>query len=417
MSTTVFPRAASRLRLEPAIRLLPVSLPLGYLVALAFEPQATAYPLAVAARSHEAIIVLAPLAAAAGAWKAGRWRRSGWRSRPWRRATTLPAAWDILLTAAVQFTAYVAIAAWVAATSGRAVPLAPEVLAIAAAFLVGWTAVGFAVGWWVRAELALPAVVVGAYLAFVYPPAMEPLWLRHLTGTIGDCCFPDATLDLEAVRAAIIVAAAATLASLLVISSVQQAWCAVAAPIVLVTASVLAISMVDDLGADPVAPRVGPVECTGAPEVCVWPEQAGDLARVTAVVEQAAARWSELGLDVPRRLSPRRSDLTRRQASGLALWEHPTDEQVVHALAAGILPDPRCDGIDIGTIYESRAVAIAWLTMAGGIGPAEVRSATDPVAFQHAERLQGLDPTTRIRWLAAVERADPCRGDAVPVPQ
>ena len=406
---------ASRARLEPALRLLPVSLVLGYLVAVAYEPLPTAYPLAIAVYPHEAVIILAPLGAAAAAWKAGRWRRSGWRSRPWRRAVGAPAVWDITFTAAVQIVAYELIVVGVTTAAGRSVPFEPQVLVIAAGTITGWVAIGFAVGRWVRAELALPAVLVCSYLALVYPPAMEPLWLRHLTGTLGQCCAPGSALDRGAVRAMVLVPVAAFIAALLAVWASRRPAAGVAAVAVVVLAAVVAIPMVDRLAAEPTAPREGTVRCTGTPEVCVWPEQSDDLDRIATIAEGVASRWSALGLQAPVRLSPRSSDLTSDRVARLQVWEHPTRYEIVQAMASGVVPQPSCpDGV--GDIYVSQLVAVAWLTIEGGVEPAVVEARTDPALRADLDRLRAADHDAQVGWLGAVERADPCAADLIPVP-
>lgn len=408
-------RMASRVRLEPSLRLLPVSLVLGYLVGVAYDPLPTAYPLAIAIYPHEAVIILAPLGAAAGAWKAGRWRRSGWRSRPWRRGVGVPAAWEISITAGVQVAAYELIVVWVTTAAGRSLPFEPQVLAIAAATIAGWVAVGYAVGWWVRAELALPAVLIGSYLALVYPPAMEPLWLRHLTGTLGQCCAPSSALDRGAVRAMVLVPVAACIAALLAVCASRRPASAVAAVAVVLLAAVVAVPMVDHLAAEPIAARHGTVRCTGTPEVCVWPEQSDDLDRIAAIAGSAAARWAGLGLHAPARLSPRSSDLATARAASLQVWEHPTRYEVIQAMASGAVPQRSCrDGV--GDIYVSQLVAVAWLTIEGGVEPSLVEARTDPALIADIDRLRAADHDAQVRWLEAVERADPCAAHLIPVP-
>jgi hypothetical protein len=325
-------------------------------------------------------------------------------------------ALEILASAVVQLVVYGAIVAWVTLDAGRPVSFESTVVAIAAATIVGWAAVGGAAGWWLRAELAIPLVVVGSYLALVYPPALEPLWLRHLTGTLGECCLPDAALDPDVVRAMVLLPLGAAVASLCLVQASRRPVFAAASVVVMACATALAVAMVDDLGAEPVAPRSGRVVCAGTPEVCVWPEQSGDLDRILGVVQRTAGRWASHGLAVPTRLSPRPSDLASAGTTSLVLWGDPGRSEVVAAMARGVVPIAPCDGVVLGSIYESRLIASSWLALAGGADPGAVAAGTDPATFEQVERLDALSADARTRWLAAVERADPCTATAVPVP-
>ncbi len=209
----------ARLRSEPAIWLLPLSCVLGYLAAVGMDEQSPGYPLAAAIRGHGAIIVLAPIGAGCAAWKAGRYRRAGWPARIWRRSAARLALAEVVTTALVQLLAHAVVIAVVATGAGTGLGWVPELHLVGLAVLVGWASLGFALGWWVRTELAMPVVVVGSYLAIVFPDAVEPLWARHLTGTYLGCCFQDTVLDAGAVRGPILLALGVTANSLVLVAA------------------------------------------------------------------------------------------------------------------------------------------------------------------------------------------------------
>ena len=125
-----------------------------------------------------ALIVLAPIGAGCAAWKAGRYRRAGWPKRSWRRSPVRLALAEVTTTAGFQLAAYAAVGLTVATASTRArFPWEPQLFLVAAAALAGWASLGFVIGWWVRAELAMPVVVVGSYLAIVFPDAALKIFM------------------------------------------------------------------------------------------------------------------------------------------------------------------------------------------------------------------------------------------------
>ena len=63
-----------------------------------------------------------------------------------------------------------------------------RILASAGVVLCAHVLAGYAIGMWLPAVAAVPVVLVGDYLWNVYPPALEPLWLRHLVLPASGCC-------------------------------------------------------------------------------------------------------------------------------------------------------------------------------------------------------------------------------------
>lgn len=397
---------AWHLRTEPACWLLPVSVVLGYLAAMGIEGTVHRYPLADAVRAHGSIIVLAPLGAGCAAWRAGSYRRGGWHQRRWPRSHARRAATEILSTAAVQLVAYL-VAALAAAPRSDApgLPLDPQLLLVAAASLLGWTALGYAVGWWARPELAMPTVILGSYLAIVFPVAIEPLWVRHLAGTYLGCCSPDRILDPAAVRAPVLLALGVAGAGVLLVAARERAWTAFAAvAIVAVTASA-AVAQVDHLGPDPIAPRLGTVACQGTePTVCTWPEQEDARDHIAEVARSTLARWSAAGLEVPDRVS------TRPFADDIPtivifVAPQPTGSEIVRALAAGAVPFLDCPEAIPTDVYEASDIARAVLAVLGGLDPSELVASDGPEIASQVARVQAADPAARTDWLARVVEA------------
>jgi hypothetical protein len=406
---------ASRVRTEPAAWLLPLSCLLGYLAAMGMDEQAPGYPLALAIRGHGALIVLAPIGAGCAAWKAGRYRRAGWPKRSWRRSPVRLALAEVTTTAGFQLAAYAAVGLTVATASTRArFPWEPQLFLVAAAALAGWASLGFVIGWWVRAELAMPVVVVGSYLAIVFPDAVEPLWVRHLTGTYLGCCFQDAVLDAGAVRGPILLSLGVSAAALLLVTARKRPVLLVGAAVVAAAAITGSVAQVDHLGADPIAPRTAAVECRGSrPVVCTWPEQARDRAKIAEVSRQVFGRWRAAGLQVPERVAPRpMKDAVPTIVVQTA--EHPTTGEIIAALAFGAVPEPDCPEGAPTDLYVASQVARADIAIEGGSPYDEVAGAIGPDLAGLLTAVRSAPVDARTSWLHEVNTAVASCSSTVP---
>lgn len=406
-------RARSRLRLEPASWLLPLSCVLGYLVALGAGEQSPGYPLAVAVRGHGALIVLAPIGAGCAAWKAGRLRRGGWSKRRWRRSAAWLAIGEVSSTVMVQVVAYLAIAIAVASRSSGRLSWQPSLVIVAVSVLMAWIVIGFAFGWFLRPELAMPSVVVGSYLAVVYPIAVEPLWLRHLTGIYLSCCSQDAVLASGAVRGPIVLSAGIVGAVLLVIG-IRRPVAVVGAFLLVGLGVALSVHQVDRLGAEPTSWRSARVLlCRGsAPIVCTWPEQASYRGQIASVSRGAFHRWAAAGLQVPRRVAPRPID-DAVPTIVAQVGMDPTDEEIRAALALGAIPEPVCTSAP-SALHDAVEVARHHLALVGGVPPEDIAAVYGPAVVARARALLGRPEAERIAWLRAVEGATQACGRAVP---
>lgn len=405
-SRQIGPAVWSRLRTEPALWLLALSCVLGYLAAMGLDEQSPGYPLAVAIRGHGALIVLAPIGAGCAAWKAGRYRRGGWTKRRWRRSPARLALAEIATTVAVQLVAYALVAVAIAVVStGSGLPWEPELYLVAVATLAGWASLGFVLGWWLRAELAIPVVVIGSYLAIVFPDAIEPLWVRHLTGTYLGCCFQDTVLAPGAVRGPILLATGVGVACLLLVTARHRPWLIVVAVLVTVASIRTSVDQVDHLGADPIAPRHQMVECTGtAPQVCAWPEQRAERAKIAEVSTQVLARWKAAGLAVPERIS------TQPPTDGtptivVATAQDPTTMEIIAALAFGAVPEPDCPGGAPTDLYVASQVAWANVAIEGGLTLDDISNAVGPDVADQVAKLRSSVPERRAAWLHEVTGA------------
>ncbi|MFI9627418.1 hypothetical protein [Streptomyces sp. NPDC052042] len=280
------------------------------------------------AQTASAVKFIAPVTAACAAWEAGRLRRA--RAESWAPAR---GAWQIAAGSALPVLVLGILALCTTLLGVRlqlgSAPGWPDFAILAAALVIiaAHILAGFAVGLWLPAVAAVPLVLIGDYLWAVYPPALEPLWLRHLTVPVAGCCDNVFAPDTRALAASALVAvglAAVALAGiaasrhmpalgrvttgarrrLLAVGTVALALCVGGG-----------IALVDRLGADAVHKREAKelvCDRLGAgPRVCVWPEHRGRLSEATRTLTQAASQLHAYGIPAPKTISEQDAPATK----------------------------------------------------------------------------------------------------------
>jgi hypothetical protein len=216
--------------------------------------------------------------------------------------------------------------------------------------ILAWTAFGSACGLLLRPVLALTASILVPALVMILPAGWEPLWLRHLTGVLFDCCSQNTVLDPRAWAASVGTLAAVSLLALCVVkvrlapaqSAGKSVALAGAAAIIGSLALAVPITGARDLGALPTQPRpTADLQCANG--VCVWPEFAAARSANEAARLDVLAAWQRLGLpEVSKDFGPIRGpDLLPVTVNA------PDAEFAVTSMAQAL---PRavtgCDGID-----------------------------------------------------------------------
>jgi hypothetical protein len=242
------------------------------------------YGLARIAQAASAAGVIVPLCAGLAAWEGARFQRGAVaflapvRSEP---RIALRALAPICILAAACF----GVATTVMLASGPTVRLGDfAVLLVPAAVVSGHCALAYAAGRLLPSVFAVPLAVLGSWLWIVYPMSIEPVWVRHLTGYLSTCCDTSTVLARGAFVAPIVISLASwAAAGALLMPRLRRAQRAGAALVVMTAAVVVSISLVNDLGSEPVAARPeADLECIGkTPRVCLWPEHR-DAARIVA---------------------------------------------------------------------------------------------------------------------------------------
>jgi len=406
---------------------LPVIL-LTALYSLTIRPATTdPYAIALAAAGTITVAFVAPICAALGAWEGARFRRAAWWGLPHVRSRAVVAVWSAVP---------IIVAGSIAVTTASIVQLAsaglvvPDVrlLALSVVVISAHTLLGFAAGLWVPVVIAAPAALILSFLWMAFPAAMEPLWLRHLTGSLSTCCLVQQDLASVAVVAAALVAVGMVAAALALIA--QERWSRVrgALSIVpLVTAFAAGSVIASPLGPDPVIARdASALICARDPtglEVCIWPEHAGRLDEVRDIAARAIAAWDVAGIPAPRRFSEMEPANRVDPSFGISLKS--TESDIIGALAYSLLPPwPSC--ADAGP-YPSASVLDdlqAWFATVAGMSEPELARRFDvsaapgdqtPLAVVRA--LRSRPPVVQREWvLRNLEAVRDCDGRPVNVP-
>jgi len=362
-----------------------------------------AYGLTRTTHVLSSILVIAPLAALCAAHDGSRLRSGDWLEIPRRR--TLP---EIVANAS-WVTLTVPAATLVGVTAVRVGPRQVDwtVVAVVLLVLAAWGLAGFAAGVLLPAVIALPASVIVSYLWFALPLALEPLWLRHLNGAWYSCCAVDTQLSGAAMTAATLVAIGLIVSAALGIAMRHRRMrgSAVTA-VVMVMTLVPASLLVRHLDASPTEPRTSATICQGSdPQVCLFPEQAGQIATATAVIHDAYTAWQGT-LDLPGTLSSGSAD----PFGHLVLGEHADTLDILGSAAVAVIPDESpCPDDGAWAGGQAQDEARLWLILATGPDLDDVISRYDEASVRAASRaLQRSRDASQDWFMGRLTEADRC---------
>lgn len=315
---------AARAETASRTRRLPLSAaPLGHRSALRTPAVAFAFPTAVAAilfaasaggasgyflarasAANSALTIVGPFVAASAAWEMqtlrqlwGRWqiRRRWWSVLTGRLALVATSG------LAVMVLTYLVL---IPGPPNSASDLTYPALSILA--VLSWTAAGAAIGLVAGRLIAVPLGLLVPYLAVTLPAGWEPLWMRHLTGNLFDCCSTSQVLDQRAAVASAAVLAAMAVVSLCLacvrLAPARATPAQIARPgvtaVIAVAAAAMLVAPATELGAQPVRERP-PADLVCRTAICLWPEDQGAFDANINGREQILAAWERLGLPQP----------------------------------------------------------------------------------------------------------------------
>lgn len=279
----------------------------------------------------------------------------------------------------------------------------PRVLVVACAVVAAQALLGFAIGVRVPPVVAVPAVLLGGYAWIVLPIALEPLWLRHLTGAYLACCDVSTDLAPQAIAGSVVVVGGLVgTAGLLMRRGFAALRLALAvAPTVL--AFGVGAFLVHGLGHDPVVDRRAALACSsGQPRVCVWPEHRGRLEEVSTIAAQATEAWRKGGGTVPSEFSEQRPAALPPGASSFGISLASGRGDIVVSLAQSLLPPPpQCAFGRTDPYYGVKAIPYvrAWLAAAVGLPPAELEQRFRPAVLSTVAAVRALPVEQQRAWL------------------
>lgn len=374
------------------------------------------WPGATVLATAATVMAVTPVCAAVAAWEGTRLRQGGVFRATGVRSPITVLAWSAAPVAGAAVLGMVTAFAVVTAEM-PGVPGGPDLLILATALLVmaAWTMAGMAAGRYLPPAVGIPLLLVGTWLWFAYPSALEPLWLRHLTGmNLAACCATGEVFDRRALAAQSLLAVSIAVAAYLGWASARRSATRTGA-IVLVPALGLGLAAftVRDLGPEAGRPRAGGLVCTVRQgiEVCVWRERRSRLAATAAIVAPAAKRISVAGgVAMPRRI-------TEGAADGAGTWNvvagrDSTSDDIVFSLVTGLLPagPPRCAGTGSPAWDIAYVPVTVWLAERAGVSKNVLATKAGPEAVAVVKGVLALPQAQQRRWfrhnLAALRRCD-----------
>lgn len=358
------------------LMVLAVAFAMGYMPATG-----DGYPIAIASSAMISLVFVAPICGALGAWEAARFRRALWWGLPHARpqlVIALFAVGPVILAGSIAGIA--AMSAKLVAEGYFGLGLIPDLrlVVVTVAVIASHAMVGFAIGLWVPIVVAAPGVLIASFIWMAFSAATEPLWLRHLNGSLATCCLVQYDLAPNAVGAALVFAIGLMLgAAILIVQERARPGRSAIAIVPFAAASLVAASLAGSLGPDPVVARdeTGLV-CAGEPgsvEVCVWPEHATRLDETVGIAVRAIHSWKKARIEAPSRLTEGKGGDGKGLSFGLSLGS--TEADIIGSLAYALLPGmPECAATGPYPAAEIRDELYAWYASLAGMSDEELDS-------------------------------------------
>ncbi len=395
----------SILRISSAVWVAPILIPIVLYYASSYPPATfEPYTLALSAAGEFTVAIAVPVCAACAAWEAGRLRRAGWYPLPHVRSP---------LAIALSALAPVVALGWLSITIavlyrllGAGLVAVPDlrILAVAFVLFVAHSLLGFAIGVRLPPVVSVPSVLVVIWCWMALPPALEPLWIRHLTGDLSACCDLSSDLAPRAVAGSVIVAAGLGVSAVLLVRQrLDLLRFALAVASVLVAFG-LGTRVVYGMGPYPAVPRSpSALVCSsGVPRVCIWPEHRERLKQAERIIGEVIQRWRVHGIRAPREFSEQSPDQLPSGTGSFMITSESRPGDIVDTLAYGMLPPyPACALADTSyyTGQAARDNAYAWLAYTAGVSRDRIASEISPGALHTIEMVRAMPRDSQLAWL------------------
>jgi hypothetical protein len=420
-------------RIMPAVWFGVAICPLAVLYVTSLPP-VDRYALAASATASAALPFVAAYVSAAAAWEGARMRRGGIWGRSWDRSNIAIAARPIAVPVVFGVLALLAAIAFQLARSGANAPDL-RIVIVAIAELLAWAVVGFALGVRLPLAAAAPLALLLPYLWLGFVPAINPVWLRHITGMFRDCCSTAEDLSPNAVIASLIVSAGFAIAAWIVAVAPKQRLRNQVLIAAATTASVIvaAIFLVSGLTFAPVVARDSSLlACRKLDyaELCVWPEHQDRINELSAVTSEAINGWRAAALPTPEVVSEANRLVAPHTTLVVSFENVRSRDAAILALARGAVPPyPDCPSATQGVASATTGGAVepyleAWFASTGGLSPASMSLTYDGVGTIDGKTVSGVidqvrsaRPQQRARWVsklvALLTTCDPVEPDVV----
>ena len=372
------------------------------------------YAVAASAAGTVTLPFIAGFVTACAAWEGSRLRRGRVWEAPSVRSRLAIGALAVLPAVLVGVLAVsVAIVAQLV-RSDASLP-DPRFIAMSALDLAAYGALGLALGLLLPFAVAGPVAIVLPFLWLAFVPAMEPVWLRHLTGMFRDCCGIDQDLDLQAALASAIVDVGIIGSVALLVSGgvgVLRRVVIPAAPFALSLAA--GVALVSGMSYDPVVARdPALLQCATTEDVtvCTWPEHHARADEVAGIVGDVRSAWLAAGIPAPSVYTEANPSVKTEGALVFGFNRALSNrDDIVNSLAYGMTPPfPDCPGGSTGAIVLEYLQS--WYAAAGGMSEAALdeqygyeQGAPYPDVLDVVADLQAATPGVRQEWTDRASR-------------
>jgi hypothetical protein len=377
---------------------------LGFVVALYVRSviaDVDGYGTAALARALSSVFVIAPSACATAAWRGSVLRRAAVRSlAPVRSAIAL--AWRELRLIVFAGWSLLALAVVVGLVSAMPLASLPGVrlLAVSLSIVVAFSVLGFGFGSTVSQYVAVPVALVVPYLWFVFPPAFEPLWIRHLTGFMQTCCLLSERVAPGAIVAPIVVAGGLACCGIALASQASEhRWRDRSAAILVLVGTVFVASrLVIGLGADPTTARpASDLVCRRRMlVVCVWPENRRRITDVAHAATDVRRGLEQLGISIPPKVT--------EGPAGRGDWvfgmrPSTSDVDLRVGLVASLVPHPdRCKPGGGRPQPGDEDPLIGWMALRVGVSWDDLQTRFADEDLSALQHVRGLPEKEQRRW-------------------
>lgn len=364
-------RLRTMLRAAPALWL---SVPLWMLAAyyVTLLSPSDRYAVDATAKATATLPLIGAFCAACAAWEGSRLRRARLWNAPSVRSRLAIAGWCIVPVTVVGLVAVGVAVAHQLIRSGAGLPDV-RILAIAGLDLLAYSLAGFAAGVLLPFAVAGPLAIVATIVWLAFVPAVDPPWLRHLTGMFRDCCGLAADLSPRAVAASAIVNFGIVAASSTFVAFAQMRLRRTGAALaILIVAGAGGSALVTGMTFAPEVPRdPGVLECRGqVPTVCTWPEHAARAEEVGAIAASVHARWKDAGIAAPSIFTEAAPSLAEQGSLAFSIDATFGRDDIIGAFATAKLPSfPNCMAGGTGAVAFQYLEA--WYAQVGGMAPDE----------------------------------------------